>query len=194
MKSVCVIDNYDSFTFNLVELLRSIGVGSIEVRANDKCCIDELRSYSKILLSPGPGVPSEAGLMPQVVRGLSSEKSILGVCLGHQCIAEVFGAQLRNLSRPFHAESSLISVVDSEELLFSGLPTHLRVGRYHSWVVDTNGFPQELAVTARDVDGTIMGLRHRRFDVRGIQFHPESILSEYGREMMCNWVHSGERS
>lgn len=186
---VLVIDNYDSFTYNLVHLINELGWEAVVVR-NDKFEMADLAAYAKILLSPGPGVPSEAGLLLEVIRTYGAEKSILGICLGQQAIAEVFGGSLLNLGRPMHGVATPVKVVDGDELLFQGCPQEINVGRYHSWVVDPLSLPACLVVTATDQDEAIMALRHVEYDVRGVQFHPESVLTEYGKEIMKNWLRS----
>lgn len=188
--NILVIDNYDSFTYNLVQMLQSFDNVELSVRRNDQFELSEVEPFEKIVLSPGPGIPSEAGLMPQVVREFGARRSILGVCLGHQCIGEVYGARLLNIATPLHGKSTPISVTVSDEQLFKGLPHSFAVGRYHSWVVHNEGLPEELEVTALDAAGQIMALRHKRFDVRGVQFHPESILTPNGYEMLRNWVYA----
>jgi anthranilate synthase component 2 len=188
--NIVMIDNYDSFTYNLVQMLQSFEGASVAVRRNDQFDLSEIDSYDKIVLSPGPGIPSEAGLMPKVVEEFGSRKSILGVCLGHQCIGEVYGARLLNIATPLHGKATPITVTIPDEKLFKGLPESFSVGRYHSWVVDSQDFPRELEVTALDAGGQIMGLRHKQFDVRGVQFHPESILTPHGYEILKNWVYA----
>jgi len=188
MSKILIIDNYDSFTYNLVHLVNEIGL-QCDVWRNDKFAIGDVDAYSHIILSPGPGIPSEAGLLLEVIEKYAPTKSIFGVCLGQQAIAEVFGGKLYNLSRPMHGIATPIKVTDSQEKLFAGLPKSFKVGRYHSWVVDTNGFPDVLTVTAIDEqDNSIMALRHNQYDVRGVQFHPESVLTEHGRALMQNWL------
>lgn len=184
---VLVIDNYDSFTYNLVHLINECG-REAEVWRNDKFKIEDVSSYDKILLSPGPGIPSEAGLLLELIRTYSSTKSILGVCLGQQAIAEVFGGQLFNLEKPVHGVASTIQVTGTDELLFKEVPERFLAGRYHSWAVSSEDFPSELKVTAIDEAGVIMALSHRSLDVRGVQFHPESILSEHGKTIVDNWL------
>src|ERR1700710_132032 len=180
---ILIIDNYDSFTYNLVHLVNEIGL-QCEVWRNDKFTLDEVDAFSHIILSPGPGIPSEAGLLLQVIEKYAPTKSIFGVCLGQQAIAEAFGGKLYNLSRPMHGIATPIKVTDSHEILFAGLPETFKVVRYHSWVVSNEGLPANLEVTAIDEqDGSIMALRHKTYDVRGVQFHPESVLTEYGRAM-----------
>ena len=188
MSKILIIDNYDSFTYNLVHLVNEIGL-QCEVWRNDKFKLDDVEDFSHIILSPGPGIPSEAGLLLDVIARYAPTKSIFGVCLGQQAIAEAFGGQLYNLSRPMHGIATPIKVTDADEKLFTGLPQSFKVGRYHSWVVDHKGLPDVLTVTAIDEqDNSIMALRHKQYDVRGVQFHPESVLTEYGRQMMQNWL------
>ena len=183
-----MIDNYDSFTYNLVHLVNELGL-QCEVWRNDKFAIEDVGAYDKIILSPGPGIPSEAGLLLDLIKKYAPTKSIFGVCLGQQAIAEVFGGSLYNLSQPMHGIATPIKVIDSQEELFQGLPDTFKVGRYHSWVVSGDGLPDVLKVTAIDeADNSIMALSHREYDVRGVQFHPESILTEYGKEIMQNWL------
>lgn len=185
---ILIIDNYDSFTYNLVHLVNEIGM-ECEVWRNDQFKLEDVASFDKIILSPGPGIPSEAGLLLDVIEKYASEKSIFGVCLGQQAIAEAFGGKLHNLSRPMHGIATPVRVTDKEEQLFNGLPEEINVGRYHSWVVDKENLPEELLVTAVDEqDNSIMALRHKTYDVRGVQFHPESVLTQYGKEMMKNWL------
>jgi anthranilate synthase component 2 len=188
--NILIIDNYDSFTYNLVHLVNELGL-ECDVWRNDKFDLTDVEAYDKIILSPGPGIPSEAGLLLAVIEKYAPTKSIFGVCLGQQAIAEVFGGTLYNLSRPMHGIATPIKVTDAEEVLFKALPEEFKVGRYHSWVVSNDGLPDTLQVTAIDEqDGSIMALRHKTYDVRGVQFHPESVLTEYGKEMMGNWINS----
>jgi anthranilate synthase component 2 len=188
MSKILIIDNYDSFTYNLVHLVHEIGL-TCDVWRNDKFTLDEVDAYSHIILSPGPGIPSEAGLLLAVIERYAPTKSIFGVCLGQQAIAEVFGGKLHNLRRPMHGIATPIKITDKDEKLFAGLPESFKVGRYHSWVVDQNGLPETLTVTAIDEkDNSIMALRHQQYDVRGVQFHPESVLTEYGRAILQNWL------
>ncbi|KAA9339385.1 aminodeoxychorismate/anthranilate synthase component II [Hymenobacter busanensis] len=186
---ILVFDNYDSFTYNLVQVLRELGHGDqLTVRRNDQLSLDEVEAYDAVLLSPGPGIPSEAGLMPQLIRRYAPTKRMLGVCLGHQGIAESFGAELLNLPEVLHgvATDAVVSVPD--ERLFQGLPGRFLVGRYHSWAVLPSSMPACLEATAFDDAGEVMALRHRQFDVRGVQFHPESILTEHGHRLLQNWL------
>jgi len=188
MSKILIIDNYDSFTYNLVHLVNEIGL-ECEVWRNDKFSIGDVDAFDHIILSPGPGIPSEAGLLLEVIEKYAPTKSIFGVCLGQQAIAEVFGGKLYNLSRPMHGIATPIKVTDPQEKLFLGLPESFNVGRYHSWVVAEKGFPADLTITAIDEkDNSIMALRHVQYDVRGVQFHPESVLTEHGRAMMQNWL------
>ncbi|MGV3705676.1 MAG: anthranilate synthase component II [Arcticibacter sp.] len=184
---ILVIDNYDSFTFNLVHLLNECGQQPVVWR-NDKFRLEEVEEFDKILLSPGPGIPSEAGLLLDVIQTYAPTKSILGVCLGVQAIAEVFGGSLYNLSYPVHGRATEMSVLDQGENLFAGLPATFNIGRYHSWAVSREGLPEDLQITAKDAEGVIMALRHTQFDVRGVQFHPESVLTEHGKTMISNWL------
>jgi len=187
---VLVFDNYDSFTYNLVHALRKLGVTDLEVHRNDQIALEEIDRFDKIVLSPGPGVPSESGILLDVIRRYAPTKSILGVCLGEQAIAEAFGGTLLNLPEVFHGVSSTVKVI-ADDLLFAGLPNELEVGRYHSWAVDRATLPDELQITAIDEAGMIMALSHKTFDVRGVQFHPESVLTPRGEEMITNWINGG---
>lgn len=185
---ILIIDNYDSFTYNLVHLVNEIGL-QCDVWRNDQFKLEDVDAYDKIILSPGPGIPSEAGLLLKVIEKYAATKSIFGVCLGQQAIAEVFGGTLNNLIQPMHGVATTIAVTDDSERLFNGLPHEFKVGRYHSWVVDGKTMPSVLMVTAIDeADNSVMALRHTQYDVRGVQFHPESILTEFGKEMMKNWL------
>ena len=185
---ILIIDNYDSFTYNLVHLVNEIGL-QCDVWRNDQFKLEDVDAYDKIILSPGPGIPSEAGLLLDVIKKYAPTKSIFGVCLGQQAIAEAFGGSLYNLKQPMHGIATPITVTDDKEKLFIDLPHTFNVGRYHSWVVDEKALPSELTITAIDeVDNSAMAIRHKQYDVRGVQFHPESILTEYGKEMMKNWL------
>ncbi len=183
---IVIIDNYDSFTYNLAHLVRELGTQVTVVR-NDQFQLDDLTSFSKIILSPGPGIPSEAGLLLDVIRRYAGYKPILGVCLGHQAIGEVFGAKLENLSNVFHGVATEGSQLGNDPL-FSGLPRRITMGRYHSWVVSRDGLPDCLEVTAVSDEGQIMALKHKELNVRGIQFHPESVLTPDGKKMLQNWL------
>ncbi len=183
---IVIIDNYDSFTYNLAHLVRELGV-EVTVLRNDQFKMEELEEFSKIILSPGPGIPSEAGLLLDVIRTYAGRKPILGVCLGHQAIGEVFGGKLENLSDVFHGVATVGTQLGNDEI-FYGLPTRITMGRYHSWVVSREGLPDCLEVTAESDEGQIMALRHKELNVRGIQFHPESVLTPDGRKMIQNWL------
>ena len=184
---IVIIDNYDSFTYNLSHLVKELGA-EVTVLRNDQFELSDLQQFSKIILSPGPGIPSEAGLLCDVIRTYAGRKPILGVCLGHQAIGEVFGAQLENLSDVFHGVATPCNIV-ADDPIFSGLPADITVGRYHSWVVSNNGLPDCLEVTAKSSENQIMALRHRELNVRGIQFHPESVLTPDGKQMLQNWMY-----
>ena len=183
---IVIIDNYDSFTYNLAHLVKELGA-EVEVLRNDQFQIEDLLPYDKIILSPGPGIPSEAGLLLDVIRQYAPIKPILGVCLGHQAIGEYFGGRLTNLSQVFHGVSSTVSVT-TPDYIYNELPDHIEVGRYHSWVVDTKAFPDCLEITSVSEEGQIMSLRHRQYDVRGIQYHPESVLTPDGQKIISNWL------
>lgn len=185
MKTV-IIDNYDSFTYNLSHLIKQLGA-DVTVLRNDKFELDDLEPFDKIVLSPGPGIPSEAGLLLDVIKAYAGQKPMLGVCLGHQAIGEFFGGRLTNLSDVFHGVQTPATIV-ADDYLFAGLPKEIPVGRYHSWVVDREGLPDCLEVTAVSPEGQIMALRHRQMDIRGIQFHPESVLTPDGAAIVGNWL------
>ena len=184
---ILLIDNYDSFTYNLFHCIEQVSEHEVTVVRNDSISVKEADQFEKIIISPGPGLPMNAGITMEVIRTYASSKSILGVCLGHQAIAEAFGGKLRNLNTVQHGVASSVKC-DSKDQLFKGIPATIEVGRYHSWVVDENSVPNELIVTATDNDGVIMALRHRQFDVCGVQFHPESIMTNYGLQMIDNWL------
>lgn len=188
MKKIVVIDNYDSFTYNLVHYLEAMDA-EVTVLRNDEFDLEELEEFEKIILSPGPGIPDEAGLLKDVIRKYAETKSILGVCLGQQAIGEVYGGQLINLDEVFHGVATKIKITVDDEVLFQGLPNEFEVGRYHSWVVQAP-LPEDLEVTAVDEQGQIMALRHRKFDVRAVQFHPESILTPNGKQILANWFNN----
>ncbi len=184
--NIIIIDNYDSFTYNLVHLLTSLGA-NVQVMRNDAFNLNDLETFDKIVLSPGPGIPSEAGLLLDVIRTYAGRKPILGVCLGHQAIGEVFGARLTNLATVHHGVASLCTIT-TDDYLFQGITAPFTVGRYHSWVVSPEHFPTELEVTATSPEGEIMALRHRSLDIRGLQFHPESVLTPEGATLLRNWL------
>jgi len=184
---ILVIDNYDSFTYNLVHLLQELGQDYIVWR-NDKFALDDVEPFSNILLSPGPGIPEEAGLLLDVIRRYAPSKRIFGICLGQQAIAEVFGGTLYNMPKPLHGVATDIIVTDEKEKLFQDFPKDSKIGRYHSWAVSKENIPSCLRVTAQDPDGVIMALRHTEYDVCSVQFHPESILTTNGKKLMENWI------
>jgi|TARA_B110000495_G_C22816468_1_gene476627 anthranilate synthase component 2 len=187
MNKVFVIDNYDSFTYNLVHYLKEFKV-DVKICRNDEFEMSDLLNYKKILLSPGPGIPDEAGKLKEVIKKYANSKSILGVCLGHQAIGQVFGGNLKNLTDVYHGISSKIKIVENDSL-FNGLPSEIEVGRYHSWVID-EPLPEDLIATAFDSNKQIMAIKHKIFDVKGVQFHPESILTPYGKQIINNWLKS----
>lgn len=184
---ILVLDNYDSFTYNLVYILRELH-NQVDVIRNDKISLEEVDQYDKILLSPGPGIPSEAGILQDVVRQYGPTKSILGICLGHQGIGEVYGATLENMTDVLHGISDTAYVTDPTDRLFQGLPREIKVGRYHSWTVIPETIQGDLKITAVDDQGRVMGLAHTKYDVKGLQFHPESVLTEHGKDMLKNWL------
>ncbi|HEU4632725.1 MAG TPA: aminodeoxychorismate/anthranilate synthase component II [Flavisolibacter sp.] len=201
---ILVFDNYDSFTYNLVHLVKKIVTDEVDVCRNDEIPLEKVAAYDKIILSPGPGIPSEAGLLLPLIKEYAPKKSILGVCLGHQAIGEAFGGKLVNLSTVYHGVATPVKLVDGDRStgnkdalglprtihtrLFDGLPPEFPVGRYHSWIVSEENFPEELEVTAKDENGYIMALQHKKFDVQGVQFHPESVLTPDGETILKNWL------
>jgi anthranilate synthase component 2 len=189
---ILIFDNYDSFTYNLVHVVEKIIHNKVDVYRNDKISLEKIKDYDKIILSPGPGLPCESGLLLSLIEEYASSRSILGVCLGQQAIAETFGGKLENLKNVYHGVATKIKVNDkrtsSENDVFKSLPNELEVGRYHSWIVSKEHFPADLEITAEDENGYIMGLRHKKFDVQGVQFHPESVLTPMGERMMRNWL------
>ncbi len=189
---ILIFDNYDSFTYNLVHVVEKIIHGKVDVFRNDKIELEKISNYDKIILSPGPGLPDESGLLLPLIKEYAASKSILGVCLGHQAIGEVFGGSLINLSTVYHGVATNIKVeperTTSQNDVFNNLPAEIEVGRYHPWIVSKENFPEELEITAEDENGYIMALRHKTFDVQGVQFHPESVLTPLGEMMMRNWL------
>ena len=189
---ILVFDNYDSFTFNLVHLIEKITHEKVDVYRNDKIALEKVKEYDKIILSPGPGIPKEAGLLLSLIKEYAATKSILGVCLGHQAIGEVFGGTLTNLSTVYHGVATKIKVHEARRNtrndLFETLPSEIEVGRYHSWIVAKENFPTDLEITAEDENGYVMALQHKTFDVKGVQFHPESVLTPDGEIIMRNWL------
>ena len=187
MKKILIFDNYDSFTYNLLHTVQSLGHSDVDVIRNDRMTLEEVERYDKIILSPGPGLPEEAGLLLPLIERYAATKCILGVCLGHQAIGQLFGAQLKNIPHVFHGVQTPAQIV-AEDYLFAGLPEEMEVGRYHSWIVSSENFPSELQITALDKEGTIMALRHRTLDLHGVQFHPESILTPQGTAIIRNFL------
>lgn len=189
---ILVFDNYDSFTYNLVHLVEKITHSKVDVFRNDQIALEKVKEYDKIILSPGPGIPEEAGLLLPLIKEYAATKSILGVCLGHQAIGEAFGGTLTNLSSVFHGVATPIKIKSEKSkpasFLFEGLPEAIEVGRYHSWVVSNENFPAELEITAEDETGMIMALQHKTYDVQGVQFHPESVLTPKGEVILRNWL------
>lgn len=188
MKKILVIDNYDSFTYNLVHLLKMCGEATVTVLRNDEVKIEEPKAYDKIVFSPGPGIPEEAGRMMELIKTYASSKPILGVCLGHQAIGEVFGSKLKNLSTVYHGVATDIRVTDTKDYLFKDIPASFKAGRYHSWVIDENNLSPELSVTATDENNLIMAVSHKKFDIKGVQFHPESVMTENAKTLISNWL------
>lgn len=186
--SILVIDNYDSFTYNLVHYLEDLDC-EVVVKRNDQLTLEEVDAFDTIVLSPGPGIPDEAGLLKDIIAKYAATKKILGVCLGQQAIAEVFGGSLINLEQVYHGIATKISIT-KDDVLFNGLPKELEVGRYHSWVVNPDDFPNALEVTSVDANGQIMSIRHKEYNVSAVQFHPESVLTPDGKKMLKNWVNS----
>ena len=185
---ILLLDNYDSFTYNLLHVVKELGAIDVEVFRNDQIALDEVERFDKIILSPGPGIPEEAGLLLPIIKRYAPTKSILGVCLGHQAIGEAFGARLENLKDVYHGVQTPVSIFH-EHILFNGLGKEIPVGRYHSWVVSRNAFPDCLEITAESREGQIMALRHKTYKVHGIQFHPESVLTPQGKEIIKNFLH-----
>jgi anthranilate synthase component II len=187
---VLIFDNYDSFTYNLVHITEYILQQKVEVVRNDAIDMETINGYDKIILSPGPGIPSEAGLLLPLIKEYAATKSILGVCLGHQAIGEAFGAKLVNLSTVFHGVACPVHTTKKaqQEALFKNLPEIFEAGRYHSWIVSEEGLPEELEITAKDDNGYIMAMKHKQYDLQGVQFHPESVLTPYGETIIRNWL------
>lgn len=185
---ILVIDNYDSFTYNLVHAIKKISGLPVDVFRNDEISLEEIEKYDKIVLSPGPGIPEEAGLLLDIIKEFAPKKSILGVCLGHQAIGEAFGGKLHNMNRVLHGIATPIELTQNSSVLFNGLPSSFEVGRYHSWIVKNEDLPDCLEVTSYDMDGMIMSMQHKEYDVQGVQFHPESVLTPLGEKIIENWL------
>lgn len=188
MKKILVLDNYDSFTYNLVHYIRELTNVKVDVFRNDMISIEDVKSYNVIVLSPGPGIPIEAGIMLDLIKKYAPAKKILGVCLGCQAIAEAFGGKLINLSKVYHGVATPIKVLKPKEVFFKNIPSSFNGGRYHSWIISKENFPKDFNVIAEDNKGYIMGVKHKKFDVTGVQFHPESVLTEHGKKMIQNWL------
>ncbi len=186
--NILVLDNYDSFTYNLVHAIEKITGQQVTVFRNDEISIAEVEAFDKIILSPGPGLPANAGIMPELLKTYAPTKSILGVCLGHQAITECFGGSLFNLAQVYHGVAMPITVLKNDSVLFKGLPAQFDVGRYHSWIADSATFPDVLEITAVDEFNNIMALQHKEYDVQGVQFHPESVLTPLGEKILENWI------
>lgn len=187
---ILIIDNYDSFTYNLAHAFRNLSGSPVDVVRNDAIEMHEVEEYDKIVLSPGPGVPAEAGRLMEVIRRFAGKKSMLGVCLGHQAIGEFFGGRLLNMDRVVHGKATPVRITSRNSSLFRGIPDCFEAGRYHSWIVDRNDFPGCLEITSIDNESHVMSLKHKRYDVEGVQFHPESILTSLGEKMLSNWLFS----
>ena len=187
MNKILLIDNYDSFTYNIEHLVTKLGF-EVETIKNNDFSMQYVNNFEKIIISPGPGLPSEANQINELILTYYKTKSILGICLGHQAIGEAFGSELKNLSKVYHGVTSEITILDSEDSLFKTLPSHFDVARYHSWVIDQNHLGNQLKITSVSEDGTIMSIKHKQYDVKGIQFHPESILTPLGEQIIKNWL------
>ena len=185
---ILVIDNYDSFTYNLVHAIKKISGLPVDVFRNDEIALGEIEKYDKIVLSPGPGLPNESGLLLDIIKTYAPKKSILGVCLGHQAIGEAFGGTLRNMNRVIHGMATPVKLTANRTVLFNGLPDSFDVGRYHSWIVEKENLPECFEITSFDNEGMIMSMKHKSFDVEGVQFHPESVLTPLGEKMIENWL------
>lgn len=188
MQEILLLDNYDSFTYNLVHLIREIGGCNITVKRNDEIQVPEAAAFDKIILSPGPGIPEEAGILLPLIQEYGSKKPMLGVCLGHQAIAEAHAARLFNLPKVFHGIATEMQLSTEPGFLFEGIPARFKAGRYHSWAVQRGTLPEEFMVTATDTSGEIMAIQHRKYDLAGLQFHPESIMTEHGKQMLENFL------
>lgn len=182
---ILILDNYDSFTYNLVHIVRKLGFKDLDIIRNDKISVEEVAKYDKIILSPGPGIPVEAGILMDLIKKYGTTKSILGVCLGHQALGESFGAELYNIQQVIHGKALDTKIV-IEDYIFEGIPTNFKSGRYHSWAV--KNLPEDLEAIAIDERGIIQGLRHKKYDIRGVQFHPESVMTEFGEQILLNWL------
>lgn len=189
---ILVVDNYDSFTYNLVQYVQELVGYKVDVFRNDAISLEDIDAYDKIILSPGPGLPKDAGIMPELIKKYAPTKDILGVCLGHQAIGEAFGGTLHNIEKVYHGVATPIKVIDGNAILFRGLPNEIEVGRYHSWIVERPNLPEDLQITAVDEHGAIMAMRHREYKVQGVQFHPESVLTPMGKAILRNFLFPAE--
>ena len=189
MKKIALIDNYDSFTYNLVHLIEKVSDENVDVFLNDKITLDALSGYNNIVLSPGPGLPKDAGIMPEILKQFSQSKNIFGVCLGMQAIGECFNSPLTNLNTVMHGIATPVTHFNND-FLFKNIPSTFNAGRYHSWVIDKNNIGNSLEILAKDEKGEIMAIKHKKYNIRGVQFHPESILSEYGETLIKNWINN----
>jgi len=185
---ILVIDNYDSFTYNLVHAIKKISGQPVDVFRNDEISLEEIDKYDKIVLSPGPGIPEEAGLLLDIIKEYAPKKCMLGVCLGHQAIGEAFGGKLHNMNQVLHGIATPVTQTENKSFLFNGLPETFDVGRYHSWIVQSEQLPDCFEVTSYDADGLIMSMQHKEYDVQGVQFHPESVLTPLGEKIIENWL------
>ncbi len=188
MKKILIIDNYDSFTYNLVQYIKELTDADVDVFRNDQIEIEEINKYDKIVFSPGPGLPGQAGIMVEAIKKYAPTKKILGVCLGHQAIGEAFGSELKNLKKVFHGVKTPIKIIDTSDRLFAHISQITEVGRYHSWVIDEKALNEDIKVTAKTNDGQIMAIKHKKYDVWGVQFHPESIMTDEGKQMIKNFL------
>ena len=186
--SILVIDNYDSFTYNLVHAIKKISGAQVDVFRNDEISLEEIKKYDKIVLSPGPGIPEEAGQLLDIIKTFAPTKSMLGVCLGHQAIGEAFGGKLHNMNKVLHGIATPVRLTENSSVLFDGLPESFEVGRYHSWIVKSENLPECFEVTSYDEEGMIMSMKHKEYDVQSVQFHPESVLTPLGEKMIENWL------
>jgi anthranilate synthase component II len=188
---ILVIDNYDSFTYNLVHAIKKLSGLSVDVFRNDQIPLERIEEYEKIVLSPGPGLPGEAGLLPDIIKLFAPRKCILGICLGHQAIGEAFGGRLHNMNRVIHGMATPVKLTSVKSVLFKGIPEIFDAGRYHSWIVERDNLPACFEITSVDNEGMIMSMKHKEFDVEGLQFHPESVLTPLGEKIIQNWLYSG---
>jgi anthranilate synthase component 2 len=188
MKKILVLDNYDSFTYNLVHYIEANGDYEVDVFRNDEISIEKVNKYDTIVLSPGPGLPEDAGILKELIQIYAPTKKILGVCLGMQAIGEVFGGKLENLENVYHGVATKLTVIDADDLIYKNLPQHFEIGRYHSWVISRENFPEKLSITAIEENNQVMSLKHKDYQLYGVQYHPESILTEHGKEIINNFL------